>query len=202
MRCQGKEPLDERHTHLAGKGDKLLILRRSCRFSHTLVWEQFSAFPGVLDCGLRCIACWPSALCHPANGLAEMQRCGFSAEEYGTGPILPTNKLPDFRGEFIRGWDGRGVDGGELCFQLGCFRKTPPYCCCQRQLRVNSEINATGDVLQRAFTEVPSVRNAAMTPNDRKNSITNVHFSGQMLFNTNENRHEILHLIIRELHNG
>ncbi|UGF32101.1 hypothetical protein LQQ80_25935 (plasmid) [Escherichia coli] len=29
----------------------------------------------------------------------------------------PTNKLPDLRGEFIRGWDdGRGVDAGVLYY--------------------------------------------------------------------------------------
>ena len=29
----------------------------------------------------------------------------------------PTNKLPDLRGEFIRGWDdGRGIDGDVPCF--------------------------------------------------------------------------------------
>ncbi|EBQ6099578.1 phage tail protein, partial [Salmonella enterica subsp. enterica serovar Typhi] len=31
----------------------------------------------------------------------------------------PTNKLPDLRGEFIRGWDdGRGVDAGRALLRL------------------------------------------------------------------------------------
>ncbi|EPU2804899.1 phage tail protein, partial [Escherichia coli] len=38
----------------------------------------------------------------------------FSAQEYPElAKAYPTNKLPDLRGEFIRGWDdGRGVDTG------------------------------------------------------------------------------------------
>ncbi|EFB4428339.1 phage tail protein, partial [Escherichia coli] len=38
----------------------------------------------------------------------------FSAEEYPElAKVYPTNKLPDLRGEFIRGWDdGRDVDSG------------------------------------------------------------------------------------------
>ncbi|WP_249967478.1 phage tail protein [Escherichia coli] len=38
----------------------------------------------------------------------------FSSEKYpNLAKVYPTLKLPDLRGEFIRGWDdGRGVDAG------------------------------------------------------------------------------------------
>ncbi|TNR54571.1 integrase [Escherichia coli] len=55
---------------------------------------------------------WPSAT--PPTGWLKCNGAAFSAEEY---PELvkayPTNKLPDLRGEFMRGWDdGRGIDSG------------------------------------------------------------------------------------------
>ncbi|MCL9030711.1 tail fiber protein, partial [Salmonella enterica subsp. enterica serovar Enteritidis] len=38
----------------------------------------------------------------------------FSSEKYpNLAKVYPTLKLPDLRGEFIRGWDdGRGIDSG------------------------------------------------------------------------------------------
>ena len=44
----------------------------------------------------------------------EVNGAAFSAEEYPElAKAYPTNKLPDLRGEFIRGWDdGRGMDSG------------------------------------------------------------------------------------------
>ncbi len=55
---------------------------------------------------------WPSAT--PPAGWLKCNGAAFSAATY---PLLakayPTLKLPDLRGEFIRGWDdGRGVDAG------------------------------------------------------------------------------------------
>ncbi|ECD7403523.1 tail fiber protein, partial [Salmonella enterica subsp. enterica serovar Derby] len=55
---------------------------------------------------------WPSAT--PPTGWLKCNGAPFSAEEYPElAKAYPTNKLPDLRGEFIRGWDdGRGVDPG------------------------------------------------------------------------------------------
>ncbi|UXE75467.1 tail fiber protein [Escherichia coli] len=55
---------------------------------------------------------WPSAT--PPKGWLKCNGAAFSAEEYPElAKAYPTNKLPDLRGEFIRGWDdGRGVDAG------------------------------------------------------------------------------------------
>ncbi|EMX5464801.1 tail fiber protein [Escherichia coli] len=55
---------------------------------------------------------WPSAT--PPTGWLKCNGAPFSAEEYPElAKAYPTNKLPDLRGEFIRGWDdGRGVDSG------------------------------------------------------------------------------------------
>ncbi|MBN9665029.1 phage tail protein [Escherichia coli] len=55
---------------------------------------------------------WPSAT--PPTGWLKCNGATFSAEEYPElAKAYPTNKLPDLRGEFIRGWDdGRGVDSG------------------------------------------------------------------------------------------
>ena len=66
---------------------------------------------------------WPSAT--PPTGWLKCNGAAFSAEEYPElAKVYPTNKLPDLRGEFIRGWDdGRGVDAGRslLSDQLGTF---------------------------------------------------------------------------------
>lgn len=55
---------------------------------------------------------WPSVI--PPTGWLKCNGAAFSAEEYPElAKAYPTNKLPDLRGEFIRGWDdGRGIDTG------------------------------------------------------------------------------------------
>ncbi|EHU9767990.1 tail fiber protein [Escherichia coli] len=57
---------------------------------------------------------WPSAT--PPTGWLKCNGADFSAEEYPElAKAYPTNKLPDLRGEFIRGWDdGRGIDAGRV----------------------------------------------------------------------------------------
>ncbi|ENG4618253.1 tail fiber protein [Salmonella enterica subsp. enterica serovar Minnesota] len=61
---------------------------------------------------------WPSAT--PPTGWLKCNGAAFSAEEYPElAKAYPTNKLPDLRGEFIRGWDdGRGVDSGRALLSL------------------------------------------------------------------------------------
>ncbi|WP_423826746.1 phage tail protein [Shigella flexneri] len=61
---------------------------------------------------------WPSAT--PPTGWLKCNGAAFSAEEYPElAKAYPTNKLPDLRGEFIRGWDdGRGIDAGRALLSL------------------------------------------------------------------------------------
>ncbi|WP_097755501.1 phage tail protein [Escherichia coli] len=55
---------------------------------------------------------WPSAT--PPTGWLKCNGAAFSSEKYpNLAKVYPTLKLPDLRGEFIRGWDdGRGIDSG------------------------------------------------------------------------------------------
>ncbi|HAX9617169.1 TPA: phage tail protein [Escherichia coli] len=55
---------------------------------------------------------WP--LETPPTGWLKCNGAAFSSEMYPRlARAYPTNKLPDLRGEFIRGWDdGRGIDAG------------------------------------------------------------------------------------------
>ena len=64
---------------------------------------------------------WPSAT--PPTGWLKCNGAAFSAEEYPElAKAYPTNKLPDLRGEFIRGWDdGRGIDGGRILLSCQSF---------------------------------------------------------------------------------
>ncbi|HAI4871191.1 TPA: tail fiber protein [Escherichia coli] len=68
---------------------------------------------------------WPSAT--PPTGWLKCNGAAFSAEDYPElAKAYPTNKLPDLRGEFIRGWDdGRGIDAGRalLSLQAGMLEK-------------------------------------------------------------------------------
>ncbi|HBR4673755.1 TPA: tail fiber protein [Klebsiella pneumoniae] len=64
---------------------------------------------------------WPSAT--PPTGWLKCNGAAFTASQYPKLALAyPALRLPDLRGEFIRGWDdGRGVDGnrGLLSFQEG-----------------------------------------------------------------------------------
>ncbi|HDW2212612.1 TPA: tail fiber protein, partial [Klebsiella pneumoniae] len=55
---------------------------------------------------------WPSAT--PPTGWLKCNGAPFTASQYPKlASVYPSLKLPDLRGEFIRGWDdGRGVDSG------------------------------------------------------------------------------------------
>ncbi|EJH8516039.1 tail fiber protein, partial [Escherichia coli] len=56
----------------------------------------------------------------PPAGWLKCNGAAFSSEMYpNLAKAYPTNKLPDLRGEFIRGWDdGRGVDAGRALLRL------------------------------------------------------------------------------------
>ncbi|NJW93673.1 phage tail protein [Escherichia coli] len=94
----GKQPLDNTLTKLSGKDVAGLLAY--------LGLGEGSALPVGVPVP------WPSAT--PPTGWLKCNGAAFSAEEYPElAKVYPTNKLPDLRGEFIRGWDdGRGVDAG------------------------------------------------------------------------------------------
>ncbi len=94
----GKQPLDNTLTNLSGKDVAGLLAY--------LGLGEGSALPVGVPVP------WPSAT--PPTGWLKCNGAAFSAEEYPElAKAYPTNKLPDLRGEFIRGWDdGRGIDSG------------------------------------------------------------------------------------------
>ncbi|GDG09507.1 phage variable tail fiber protein [Escherichia coli] len=94
----GKQPLDNTLTHLSGKDVAGLLTY--------LGLGEGSALPVGVPVP------WPSAT--PPTGWLKCNGAAFSAEKYPElAKAYPTNKLPDLRGEFIRGWDdGRGMDTG------------------------------------------------------------------------------------------
>ncbi len=100
----GKQPLDNTLTHLSGKDVAGLLAY--------LGFGEGSALP------IGVPVPWPSAT--PPTGWLKCNGAAFSAEEYPElAKAYPTNKLPDLRGEFIRGWDdGRGVDAGRALLSL------------------------------------------------------------------------------------
>ncbi|EFM6246595.1 phage tail protein [Escherichia coli] len=94
----GKQPLDETLTHLSGKDVAGLLAY--------LGLGEGSALPVGVPVP------WPSAT--PPTGWLKCNGAVFSSEKYpNLAKAYPTLKLPDLRGEFIRGWDdGRGIDSG------------------------------------------------------------------------------------------
>ncbi|CAD5507803.1 phage tail protein [Escherichia coli] len=100
----GKQPLDETLTHLSGKDVAGLLAY--------LGLGEGSALPVGVPVP------WPSAT--PPTGWLKCNGAAFSAEEYPElAKVYPTNKLPDLRGEFIRGWDdGRGIDAVRALLSL------------------------------------------------------------------------------------
>ncbi|MDU7205758.1 MAG: phage tail protein, partial [Enterobacter asburiae] len=68
---------------------------------------------------------WPSAT--PPTGWLKCNGAAFTSSQYPKlAQAYPALRLPDLRGEFIRGWDdGRGVDAGRtlLSSQAGMLEK-------------------------------------------------------------------------------
>ncbi|HAH9670060.1 TPA: phage tail protein [Escherichia coli] len=100
----GKQPLDNTLTNLSGKDVAGLLAY--------LGLGEGSALPVGVPVP------WPSAT--PPTGWLKCNGAAFSAEEYPElAKAYPTNKLPDLRGEFIRGWDdGRGIDAVRALLSL------------------------------------------------------------------------------------
>ncbi|EDA5499622.1 phage tail protein [Salmonella enterica] len=126
----GKQPKDATLTALAGlatSADKLPYFTGADRAALTALTSVGRAIlgktstQGVLDyLGLGEGSAlpvgvpvpWPSAT--PPTGWLKCNGAAFSSEKYpNLAKVYPTLKLPDLRGEFIRGWDdGRGMDAG------------------------------------------------------------------------------------------
>ncbi|EPE0427115.1 phage tail protein, partial [Escherichia coli] len=100
----GKQPLDNTLTNLSGKDVAGLLAY--------LGLGEGSALPVGVPVP------WPSAT--PPAGWLKCNGAAFSSEMYpNLAKAYPTNKLPDLRGEFIRGWDdGRGIDSGRTLLSL------------------------------------------------------------------------------------
>ncbi|HBB0674692.1 TPA: phage tail protein [Escherichia coli] len=100
----GKQPLDNTLTNLSGKDVAGLLTY--------LGLGEGSALPVGVPVP------WPSAT--PPTGWLKCNGAAFSAEEYPElAKAYPANKLPDLRGEFIRGWDdGRGIDTGRSILSI------------------------------------------------------------------------------------
>ncbi|MEF8912549.1 tail fiber protein [Escherichia coli] len=117
----GKQPLDNTLTNLSGKDVAGLLAY--------LGLGDGSALPVGVPVP------WPSAT--PPTGWLKCNGAPFSAEEYPKlAKAYPTNKLPDLRGEFIRGWDdGRGVDAGRgiLSAQGDAIRNIVGHVSCVRR---------------------------------------------------------------------
>ncbi|GDT60726.1 phage tail-collar fiber domain-containing protein [Escherichia coli] len=96
----GKQPLDNTLTNLSGKNVAGLLAY--------LGLGEGSALPVGVPVP------WPSAT--PPTGWIKCNGAPFSAAQYPElAKVYPALKLPDLRGEFIRGWDdGRGVDSGRV----------------------------------------------------------------------------------------
>ncbi|EPC6500814.1 phage tail protein [Escherichia coli] len=117
----GKQPLDNTLTNLSGKDVAGLLAY--------LGLGEGSALPVGVPVP------WPSAT--PPTGWLKCNGAAFSAEEYPElAKAYPTNKLPDLRGEFIRGWDdGRGIDAGReiLSAQGDAIRNIVGHVSCVRR---------------------------------------------------------------------
>ncbi|HDX3264293.1 TPA: phage tail protein [Escherichia coli] len=92
----GKQPLDNTLTHLSGKDVAGLLAY--------LGLGEGSALPVGVPIP------WPLSV--PPTGWLKCNGAAFTAAQYpGLARAYPSLKLPDLRGEFIRGWDDqRGVD--------------------------------------------------------------------------------------------
>ncbi|WP_460479146.1 phage tail protein [Escherichia coli] len=101
---------------------------------------------------------WP--LETPPTGWLKCNGAAFSSEKYpNLAKAYPTNKLPDLRGEFIRGWDdGRGIDSGRNLLSaqndaiqniVGSFGRTQLF----RDVLSSGPFSQHGQVLSRGLKE-------------------------------------------------
>ncbi|EHI6670169.1 phage tail protein [Escherichia coli] len=100
----GKQPLDNTLTNLSGKDVTGLLAY--------LGLGEGSALPVGVPVP------WPSAT--PPTGWLKCNGAAFDKVKYPRlATAYPSGKLPDLRGEFIRGWDdGRGIDTGRALLSI------------------------------------------------------------------------------------
>ncbi|WP_196614332.1 phage tail protein [Escherichia coli] len=100
----GKQPLDNTLTNLSGKNVAGLLAY--------LGLGEGSALPVGVPVP------WPSAT--PPTGWLKCNGAAFDKVKYPRlATAYPSGKLPDLRGEFIRGWDdGRGIDTGRALLSI------------------------------------------------------------------------------------
>lgn len=123
----GKQPLDSTLTDLSGKKVNGIL--------QYLGLGEGSALPVGVPVP------WPSAT--PPTGWLKCNGAAFTASQYPKLALAyPALKLPDLRGEFIRGWDdGRGVDQGRslLSNQSDAFASHNHY------IRTTSSVTSSTD---------------------------------------------------------
>lgn len=123
----GKQPLDSTLTDLSGKTVNGIL--------QYLGLGEGSALPVGVPVP------WPSAT--PPTGWLKCNGAAFTASQYPKLALAyPALKLPDLRGEFIRGWDdGRGVDQGRslLSNQSDAFASHNHY------IRTTSSVTSSTD---------------------------------------------------------
>ena len=132
---------------------------------------------------------WPSET--PPTGWLKCNGAAFSAEEYPElAKAYPTNKLPDLRGEFIRGWDdSRGIDTGRslLSGQAATFIRTALQDYYGYDLNTNVKVGiafATADsVITVGNPANPKAgNNSDYVPASADNSITGIQMTAEDSF--------------------
>lgn len=105
---------------------------------------------------------WPSAT--PPTGWLKCNGAAFTASQYPKLALAyPALRLPDLRGEFIRGWDdGRGVDAGRslLSSQGFAFQDHAHGL----PTGVGNPSDMVENDIYMVFNDVPSMPSAALTP--------------------------------------
>ena len=105
---------------------------------------------------------WPQAT--PPDGWLKCNGATFDAAKYPKlAKVYSTGKLPDLRGEFLRGWDdGRGVDAGRslLSSQGFAFQDHAHGL----PTGVGNPSDMVENDIYMVFNDVPSMPSAALTP--------------------------------------
>ncbi|MER2474868.1 phage tail protein [Photorhabdus laumondii] len=90
------------------------IAKLTVRFNRALDKALEQKISGISSIPVGSPIPWP--LPHPPSGYFTCNGSAFSRSQYPKlAEAYPDGRLPDLRGEFIRGWDdGRGVDSGRV----------------------------------------------------------------------------------------
>ncbi|AXG47150.1 phage tail protein [Photorhabdus laumondii subsp. laumondii] len=90
------------------------IAKLTVRFNRALDKALEQKISGISSIPVGSPIPWP--LSHPPSGYFTCNGSAFSRSQYPKlAEAYPDGRIPDLRGEFIRGWDdGRGVDSGRV----------------------------------------------------------------------------------------